>query len=143
MYNNIENLIDDWEKKINQLSDYIVELENKIYQYQLLLNEKENQIAKLLNENSQLKSQIQSMQKQNISPAYSSQYTPSILASEQPVLSSISSEDLSAISKRQCPKCGAMGFAIKEMDDHSRILSYVPRRIYAKKKVCTKCRYEF
>lgn len=143
MYNNMDNLIDDWERRINQLSAYISELEAKVNQYQILINEKENQITRLLNENSQLKNQIQLLQKQAISPTYSTQYTPSILASDQPVLSSISSEDLSAINKRKCPQCGAMGFAIKEMEDRTRILSYVPRRIYAKKKVCTKCRYEF
>jgi len=36
-----------------------------------------------------------------------------------------------------------MGFAIKEVDDRTRIISYTPRRIYAKKKSCTKCRYEW
>jgi chromosome segregation ATPase len=143
MNNNIDNLIDDWERRINQLSDYILELETKVYQYELLLNEKENQIKKLLDENSQLKSQIQAQQKQTLSPTYYSQRAPSILASDQPVLSSLSSEDLSAINKRKCPKCGAMGFAIKEVDDHNKVLSYIPRKIYAKKKVCTKCRYEF
>ncbi|MFX1276541.1 MAG: hypothetical protein ACFFBP_06865 [Promethearchaeota archaeon] len=45
--------------------------------------------------------------------------------------------------KRICPHCGAMGFAIKEVDDKNKIISYVPRRIYAKKRVCTKCFYEF
>ena len=143
MSDNIENFIEDWEKRINQLSDYIAELEAKVYQYQVLLNEKESHISRLLNENLQLKNQIQSLQKQTISPTYTAQYTPSILASEQPVLSSISSENISTINKRQCPKCGAMGFAIKEVEDHTRIISYVPRRIYAMKKICTKCRYEF
>ncbi|MFX1238548.1 MAG: hypothetical protein ACFFAS_17020 [Promethearchaeota archaeon] len=45
--------------------------------------------------------------------------------------------------KRICPNCGAMGFAIKEIEDKTKIISYVPRRIYAKKKVCTKCFLEF
>jgi hypothetical protein len=36
-----------------------------------------------------------------------------------------------------------MGFAIREIDDKSRVISYIPRRIYAKKKSCTKCRYEW
>ncbi len=44
---------------------------------------------------------------------------------------------------RICPNCGAMGFAIKEVEDKNHIISYVPRRIYAKKKVCTKCFLEF
>jgi len=36
-----------------------------------------------------------------------------------------------------------MGFAIKEVDDRTRVISYNPIKIYAKKKVCTKCRAEF
>ena len=47
------------------------------------------------------------------------------------------------ILKRICPQCGAMGFDIKEEDDKSQIISYIPRRIYAKKRVCTKCFLEF
>jgi len=47
------------------------------------------------------------------------------------------------ILKRICPQCGAMGFAIKEVEDKNKIISYIPRRIYAKKKVCTKCFCEF
>lgn len=52
------------------------------------------------------------------------------------------SED-TRVNKRVCPECGAMGFAIKEVDDRTRIISYNPQRIYAKKKVCTKCRKEW
>ena len=44
---------------------------------------------------------------------------------------------------RICPNCVAMGFAIKEVEARSKILSYVPYRIYAKKKVCSKCFHEF
>lgn len=44
--------------------------------------------------------------------------------------------------ERQCPQCGASGFAIKEFEDKTKILSYTPR-IYAKKRICTKCSYEF
>ena len=45
--------------------------------------------------------------------------------------------------RRVCPSCGASGFAIKEVEDKSKIVSYIPKPIYAKKKVCTKCGYEF
>ena len=44
--------------------------------------------------------------------------------------------------ERQCPNCGAMGFAIKEVEDRTMILSYTPK-VYGKKRVCTKCSYEF
>ncbi len=53
------------------------------------------------------------------------------------------SEEVARINKRVCPECGAMGFAIQEVDDKTRVLSYSPQRIYKKKKVCTKCQTEF
>ena len=40
--------------------------------------------------------------------------------------------------RRICPNCSASGFAIKEVEDKTRILSYIPKPIYAKKLVCTK-----
>ena len=45
--------------------------------------------------------------------------------------------------RRICPNCGAFGFAIKEIEDKSKIVSYIPKPIYAKKMHCTKCGYEF
>ena len=143
MYNNLDEFIENWENKITQLTDYITELENQVKQYQQLLKERDDRITRLIQENSELKNQINLSKKQSISPVYSPEYTPSILASQKPVASSLSPQDVSSLNKRKCPNCGAMGFAIKEVDDRTKILSYVPRRIYAKKKVCTKCRYEW
>ena len=42
-----------------------------------------------------------------------------------------------------CPNCGATGFAIKEVEDKSKIISYIPKPIYAKKLLCSKCGFEF
>ena len=78
----------------------------------------------------------------------------------QPILGSIGSKpsfganstgaDASPISgigagsgRRECPNCSASGFAIKEIEDKSKIISYIPKPIYAKKLLCTKCGYEF
>jgi TolA-binding protein len=47
------------------------------------------------------------------------------------------------LGRRICPNCGATGFAIKEVEDKSKILSYIPKPQYAKKSVCTKCGFEF
>ena len=75
------------------------------------------------------------------SPPSQASYTPSAPAQyEEQIFTP--SED-TRINKRVCPECGAMGFAIKEIDDRSRVISYNPQRIYAKKKVCTKCRHEW
>ncbi|MFX1497021.1 MAG: hypothetical protein ACFFBH_05820 [Promethearchaeota archaeon] len=81
-------------------------------------------------------------QQQTQTPYYSQQTVegPVIRQTENPIVTT--SADTST-HKRECPKCGASGFAIKEVEDKSRLLSYVPRRIYAKKRVCTKCFYEF
>jgi len=43
--------------------------------------------------------------------------------------------------RRVCPNCGST--AIKEVEDKTKILSYIPKPIYAKKNICTKCGYEF
>ena len=48
-----------------------------------------------------------------------------------------------ASGRRVCPNCGASGFAIKEVEDKSKIISYIPKPQYAKKNVCTKCGFEF
>jgi len=45
--------------------------------------------------------------------------------------------------RRICPNCGATGFAIKEVEDKTKIISYIPKPQYAKKNICTKCGFEF
>jgi len=79
----------------------------------------------------------QTMPKPHVTPLKSA--TPQGIPKYKPYPTSDSQSTL----KRICPNCGAMGFAIKEVEDKSKILSYVPYRIYAKKKVCSKCFHEF
>jgi hypothetical protein len=81
--------------------------------------------------------------RQGSPPSYPGQesYTPP--ASDQHTTQTSTLGEDNRINKRVCPQCGAMGFAIKEIDDKSRIISYSPQKIYAKKKSCTKCRYEW
>ena len=43
--------------------------------------------------------------------------------------------------RRRCPNCGNEGL-IREVDDKTKILMDYPK-IYAKKKICTKCSYEW
>ncbi len=156
----------DYEAMLNKLSNQINDLFSKLHYYQALVAEKENQITRLTNENSQLKALIQELSHQPYPPlpAYPSQqpYTPPTPKQQatrpsyptpqpstpppilkQELTSTIISDEDTRINKRKCPNCGAMGFAIKEVDDKNKIISYVPRRIYAKKRVCTKCRFEF
>jgi chromosome segregation ATPase len=43
--------------------------------------------------------------------------------------------------RRVCPNCGSS--QIKETEDRTRIVSYIPKPMYAKNFVCRKCSYEF
>jgi hypothetical protein len=155
----------EYEETINKLSEQIIELFTKIHFYQALIGEKDHQISQLTKENRQLKAQIQNLTHELTPPSYPSQqsYTPPPIskpqalssppisespsyvppAPQQEPIPAINSSEEPRINKRVCPNCGAMGFAIREIDDKSRIISYIPRRIYAKKKACTKCRYEW
>ncbi len=138
----------DYETIINKLSNQITKLWNQVQYYQVLVTQQENQITKLLNENSQLKAQIQNVSLQPTPPSYPSQqsYTPTVPTPTVPTQQAPPTTPSGVVTstlKRLCPNCGAMGFAIREEDDKSKIISYIPRRIYAKKRVCTKCRFEF
>ncbi|MFX1499605.1 MAG: hypothetical protein ACFFDH_01420 [Promethearchaeota archaeon] len=159
MYNEIEKSNSEYEITLNKLSEQIEDLFNKIHYYQALIAEKDFQIKKLLKENQNLMAKVQKLSFHSASPSEPIQksYTTSTLPTnkqlsippkpppiplKQPA-SSITTSEESRVNKRVCPNCGAMGFAIREVDDKSKIISYTPRRIYAKKKVCTKCRNEW
>lgn len=165
MYNNPDDPISEYEDTINKLTEQITELFSKIHFYQALVAEKDLQITQLTNENHKLRAQIQnisidlkppphpSTQPYTPPPAPIDQpYTPPPQPTSQPSSSTGFLEEPTTtytastdprINKRVCPNCGAMGFAIREVDDKSNVISYIPRRIYAKKKSCTKCRYEW
>lgn len=159
MYNEIEDPRSEYEITLNKLSEQIKELFSKIHYYQAVIGEKEFQIKQLLKENQNLIVKVQKLMHQSTPPPEPSQesYTPPTYPSseqfstpptpppislKQPESSFSLSED-PRINKRVCPNCGAVGFAIREVDDKTKILSYSPRRMYAKKKACTKCRYEW
>lgn len=158
MYNNTEDLQTFYEKKIKELSTELMKLRNFIKDIQSNSEMKDKQIDRLNNENTQIRTRLHKMQLsssaiQSNSPIISPQSTES--AVNQPTdLNPTSYYNAELVNpdtynaetgfkKRECPKCGAMGFAIKEFEDKTRIISYIPRRIYAMKRVCTKCRHEF
>jgi len=143
MHNEIDDLPPEYGELISKLSDQINVLFSKLNYYQGLIAEKEIKIAQLSKENSILKSQIRDLGQISKPPTFPSQkpYLPPA-PKRQVVSPPIPSED-PRINKRTCPECGATGFAIREIDDKSKILTYTPRRIYVKKKICTKCNFEF
>jgi len=143
MFNDMGDLKPEYKELINKLSDQINELFSKLHDYQGLIAEKENMIARLSKENSILKSQILNLSQISKPPSFPSQKPYISPVPKRTVVSPPISSEEPRINKRVCPECGATGFAIREVDDKSKILIYSPRRIYAKKKICTKCRYEF
>lgn len=146
----MEDLPPEYEKDLSILENQITELFS-------LLEKKEIQVSQLKDENAELRARIQNLEKQlnqpqqQLSPPQQQLHPPQ-LTNQQKDTIRVPNQDISIATspstshstlKRKCPKCGAMGFAIKEVYDKTRLISYVPTRIYAKKRVCTKCRYEF
>ena len=136
MYNNLDDLSPEDEEELRRLETQISELFT-------LLEKSEIQISLLKDENSRLKAQLQKLQHVQKPVEYKSPQVDTIKVPKEQVATVSPTDTDVRINKRKCPNCGATGFSIKEVDDKTRILSYVPRRIYRKKKVCTKCRFEF
>ena len=153
----MEDLPPEYEKDLSILENQITELFT-------LLEKKEIQVSQLKDENAELRVRIQNLQQQlnqpqqqlspppqqlsppqqQLSPPqHTNQQIDTIRVPNQQISLATSPSTSQSTYKRKCPKCGAMGFAIKEVDDKTRLISYVRSRIYAKKRVCTKCRYEF
>jgi len=136
MYNNLDDLSPEHGEELNQLETQISELF-------ALLEKSDIQISLLKDENFQLKAQIQKLLQQSKPAQYKSPQVETIKVPKE-VIPTVTPLDTSIRqNKRKCPNCGAAGFSIKEVDDKTRIITYVPRKIYMKKKVCTKCRFEF
>ena len=146
----MEDLPSEYEKDLSILEKQITELFT-------LLEKKEIQLSQLKDENAELRARIQNLQQQLNQPQQqlhppqqqlhppqpTNQQKDTIRVPNQEISLATSPSTSSSTLKRKCPKCGAMGFAIKEVKDKTRLISYVPTRIYAIKRVCTKCRYEF
>ena len=164
----MEDVSTKYEQKIIELSEQIREYESQIHQYKALLDDKEYHMNLLYKENQELKDQIQNIQQpltpppvynapSNLSPDLNqnAQFTPMPIPPASTITASpiatpttlapptSTPKSISPTMKRQCPNCGAFGFAIREIEDKNNIISYVPRRIYAKIKHCTKCGFEF
>ncbi|NVM46183.1 MAG: hypothetical protein HWN79_14800 [Candidatus Lokiarchaeota archaeon] len=119
------------------------QLEGQITELFALLEKSEIQISLLKDENSQLKAQIQKLQQKSRPSQYKSPQVETIKVPKEVIPTIIPADTSLRQNKRKCPNCGAMGFSIKEVDDKTKIICYSPRRIYMKKRVCTKCRFEF
>ena len=149
------------ETKIKDLLNQVHQLQARVLDYKAQLDLKDNQIHQLNYENLQLKVQLKKILDQQpqtqtfnqhsttTTNQYASQTTTSNQSTNQILTPNQYVEQAPTFSpgvsenRRQCPICGAIGFSIKECDDKTRIISYIPRVIYAKKYACIKCRHEF
>ena len=136
MHNDINDLSPEDEQHLRQLEIQISELFS-------LLEKSEMRISQLQDENLQLKAQIRKLEQKSRPIQYQSPQVETIKVKRETVPTITPVDTSLRQNKRKCPNCGAMGFAIKEVDDRTQIISYTPRRIYKKKRVCTKCRFEF
>ena len=172
MYHRMGDIPSYYERGSDQSANQVTDLQYQIADLTAQINEKDNIINQLKFEISQLKAQLNQTSHMYSPPSpHTPTITPppvhtphlkpppvsvpaipppnSNLNLNPPPSTNYQTEPItnppsgSTTNKRKCPYCGAMGFAIKEFDDKTKIISYVPRRIYAKKKVCTKCRNEF
>lgn len=136
MYKNLDDLSPEDAEDLRHLEAQISELFS-------LLEKSEMEISRLRDENFQLKAQIRKLEQESRPAQHKSPQVETVRVSRE-VVPTVTPVDTSLRqNKRKCPNCGAMGFAIKEVDDKTQVICYAPRRIYRKKKICTKCRCEF
>jgi predicted RNase H-like nuclease (RuvC/YqgF family) len=50
-------------------------------------------------------------------------------------------DEIDLLRRNQCPKCN--GLKVREVEDKSKIVSYIPKVMYGRKLVCQTCRYEW
>jgi len=123
------------------LQQQLTPLQQKITQLQQELSYKDKRIQELKEPKAVMPSTLAQQSISSQAPSFgepTSYGAPSSTSFDTTTPSPALSTD-----RRVCPSCGASGFAIKEVEDRSKIVSYIPKPIYAKKKVCTKCGYEF
>ena len=100
-------------------------------------------VGALSNENERLKEEIaEKIKKINSLTEPHAVMAPSLSKSNTPstFTSTTQSESLGT-SRIVCPHCGSSKITVVE--DKSRIISYIPKPVYAKKNVCSQCGFEF
>lgn len=112
------------------------ELEGRISTFNL-------KIGSLSNENEQLKREIaDKIKKINSLTEPHSVMAPSLGKPSAPsTFKSTSTDDTYGTARIVCPHCGSSKLTVVE--DKSRIISYIPSPVYAKKNICSQCGFEF
>ncbi|QEE15334.1 hypothetical protein DSAG12_01159 [Promethearchaeum syntrophicum] len=100
-------------------------------------------VGALTNENEQLKGELaEKMKKINSLTEPHAVMTPSLGKSNNPsTITSTTTDDAFGTARIVCPHCGSSKLTV--IEDKSRIISYIPAPVYAKKNVCSQCGFEF
>ena len=100
-------------------------------------------IGSLSNENEQLKRELaDKIKKINSLTQPHSVMAPSLGKPSAPsTFASTSTDDTFETARIVCPHCGSSKLTV--LEDKSRIISYIPSPVYAKKNVCSQCGFEF
>ena len=136
----LQNQLQQVQQENLNLQQQIGPLHAQISQLQEEISYKEKRIQELKEPKAVMPSSLaQGITSQ--SPTFGS--SPTIPTTSTPSTATPSIDAGFGSGRRICPNCGATGFAIKEVEDKTKILSYIPKPQYAKKSVCTKCGFEF
>jgi archaellum component FlaC len=163
----IQSSVESYQNQVNQLTNENAQLRaqlpglqqqvQELQQHNSMLQQQigplQSQVAKLQQEIAYKEKRIEELKEpkavmpSSLAQGITSQTsgygtTPSFGPSSSPTIPSESSTQIGT-GRRVCPSCGASGFAVKEVEDKTRIISYIPKPTYAKKYVCTKCGFEF
>ena len=138
----LQNQVQQFQQENMSLQQQIGPLQSQINKLQEELTYKDRRIQELKEPKAVMPSSLaQGVTSQT--PSYGS--TPSYISPDVSQTPSPSTEFSGGLGsgRKICPNCGSTGFAIKEVEDKTKIISYIPKPQYAKKNVCTKCGFEF
>ena len=156
---NLNNILIQRDEQIKQLNDENSQLQNQLQDAQQQNSALQSQVLSLQQQVAPLQQQVSKLQGEL---TYKDKRIEELKEPKAVMASTLAQQDISSqppisptttttpvpnidisSGRRACPNCGASGFAIKEVEDKTKIVSYIPKPIYAKKKKCTKCGYEF
>ncbi|TFG08869.1 MAG: hypothetical protein EU539_00985 [Promethearchaeota archaeon] len=152
----IENLNSEISRKderiheiINEINDFYKEILSKDDEIENTSNNHEDihqKITSLVNFFSQRDAELKEQKEEVVKKEEIIKNQAEQIATLQAELDELKPPEISNITKERliCPKCGAVGKDIKNVEDKSKPLSYVGNMpMYAKIHVCKKCGNEF
>lgn len=142
----LQNQVSQLSEQNSMLAGQIAPLQSQIAQLQQELQYKEKRISELKEPKAVMTSslsQAPQMPGYGAGASFGTSPAPTINPGVSAPSPAMNASADGSTSRRVCVNCGAIGPAIKEVEDKTRIISYIPKTIYAKKNVCTKCGFEF